>query len=123
MPEPVQVGEPLSLEDVERVALGAPVALGDGARGRIRAARAVIERAVAEGSTIYGVTTGFGALADTRIDPSQAAELQRGIVTSHATAVGPDLSRLEARAMLLLRAHVLALGHSGVRIDIVERMV
>ncbi len=123
MTAPVQLGEPLTLADVERVALGAPVALGDGARGRIAAARDVIARAVAEGVTMYGVTTGFGALADTRIDPSQASALQHGIVTSHATAVGPDLSRQEARAMLLLRAHVLALGHSGVRVELVERMV
>jgi histidine ammonia-lyase len=119
----VQLGEQLTLADVEKVALGAPVALGDGARTRIGAARDVIERAVAEGATIYGVTTGFGALADTRIDPSEASTLQHGIVTSHATAVGPDLSRVEARAMLLLRAHVLALGYSGVRAEVVERMV
>jgi len=123
MTQPVALGEPLTLEAVERVALGAPVTLGDGARGRMRASRDVIERAVAGGEIVYGVTTGFGALADTRIDPSQAATLQRGIVTSHATAVGPDLSRVEARAMLALRAHVLALGHSGVRVEIVERMV
>ena len=123
MPDAVRIGELLSLDDVERVALGAPVALGDGARDRMRASRDVIGRAVADGATMYGVTTGFGALADTRIDPGDAAALQRGIVTSHATAVGPDLSRVEARAMLLLRAHVLALGHSGVRVEIVERMV
>src|SRR6478736_3611049 len=123
MNQPVALGEPLGLDDVERVALGAPVTLGDEARGRIQASRDVIERAVADGATMYGVTTGFGALADTRIDPSQAATLQRGIVTSHATAVGPDLSRTEARAMLALRAHVLALGHSGVRVEVVERMV
>jgi histidine ammonia-lyase len=123
MSEAVHLGEPITLADVERVALGASVALGDGARGRIRASRDVIERAVAAGTTMYGVTTGFGALADTAIDPADATRLQRGIVTSHATAVGPDLSRVEARAMLLLRAHVLALGHSGVRVEIVERMV
>ena len=122
MTQPVQLGEPISLLDVERVAHGAPVTLGDGARARIQAARDVIERAVAAGTTMYGVTTGFGALADTRIDPSQASALQLGIVTSHATAVGPDLLRPEARAMLLLRAHVLALGHSGVRVELVERM-
>ena len=119
----MRIGDPLTLDDVERVAHGAPVALGDGARGRIEAARDVIERAVAEGATIYGVTTGFGALADTRIDPADASALQHGIVMSHATAVGPDLSLAESRAMLLLRAHVLALGHSGVRVEIVERMV
>jgi histidine ammonia-lyase len=83
----------------------------------------VIERALDDDRTIYGVTTGFGALADTRIDPTKAGELQRGIVLSHATAVGRPLSREEARAMLLLRAHVLALGHSGVRAELVDLMV
>src|SRR5258706_8409107 len=73
--------------------------------------------------TIYGVTTGFGALVETRIDPSQAAALQHGIVRSHATAVGRPLSREEARAMLLLRAHVLALGYSGVRSELIDLMV
>ena len=58
-----------------------------------------------------------------RIDPAQAADLQHGIVRSHATAVGRPLSRPEARAMLLLRAHVLALGHSGVRPEFVDLMV
>src|SRR3954465_16094181 len=98
MMQPVALGEPLTLDDVERGALRAPVAPGGGARGRIRASRDLIEPAVADGTTMYGVTTGFGALADTRIDPAQAATLQRGIVMSHATAVGPDLSRVAARA-------------------------
>jgi histidine ammonia-lyase len=83
----------------------------------------VIDRAVAAGETVYGVTTGFGALADTRIDASQAAQLQHGIVRSHATSVGRPLSREEARAMLLLRAHVLALGCSGVRPVLIDLMV
>ena len=120
---PIRLGEPLSLGDVVVVARGEPVAFGDEAATRVRAAREVVERAVAEGRTVYGVTTGFGALADTRIDPAEAAELQHRIVRSHATAVGPPLSREEARAMLLLRAHVLALGHSGVRPLVIERMV
>ena len=120
---PIRVGEPLSIEDVVAVARGAPVAFEPAARERVRAARAVIERALADGRTVYGVTTGFGALADTRIDPADASALQHGIVASHATAVGRPLSREEARAMLLLRAHVLALGHSGVREDVVDLMV
>ena len=82
-----------------------------------------MDEAVASGEVVYGVTTGFGALANVRIDPARAADLQQGIVRSHATAVGPPLSLEEARAMLLLRAHVLALGHSGVRPEIVELMV
>ena len=123
MTAPVQVGEALTLEDVAEVATGAPVAFGDAARDRVVGARRVIDAAVAAGRTIYGVTTGFGALADTVVDPRHASELQHGIIASHATAVGRPLSRPEARAMLLLRAHVLALGYSGVRPDVVDLMV
>jgi histidine ammonia-lyase len=119
----VEVGLDLDLADVVAVAEGAPVAFAEEARARVLASRAVVERAVDSGATIYGVTTGFGSLADVRIDPSRAAELQHGIVRSHATAVGRPLSRLEARAMLLLRAHVLALGYSGVRPEVVDLMV
>jgi histidine ammonia-lyase len=119
----VALGGALTLADVVAVARGAAVEFPDAARQRVVAARGVIERVVASGETVYGVTTGFGSLADVRIEPSQAAALQLGIVRSHATAVGRPLSREEARAMLLLRAHVLALGHSGVRPLIVERMV
>ncbi|HXF74400.1 MAG TPA: histidine ammonia-lyase [Actinomycetota bacterium] len=119
----VRLGEPLALEDVVAVARGAPVELGPEARRRMEASRAVVEGKVRAGETVYGVTTGFGALADVRIEPRAAALLQERIVRSHAAALGPLLSREEARAMLLLRAHVLALGRSGVRPLLVERMV
>ena len=119
----VALGERLTLEDVVAVARGARVTFGEEARSRVRAARDVVEAVVTSGATVYGITTGFGALADTRIDPAEAAELQHRIVRSHATAVGRPLSREEARAMLALRAHVLALGHSGVRPDVIELMV
>lgn len=119
---PVLIGEPLSLADVVAVARGAEVELPASAAERLHAARAVVEAAVASNETVYGVTTGFGSLANVRIDPGQADELQLGIVRSHATAVGPPLSREETRAMLLLRAHVLALGFSGVRVEVVQRM-
>ena len=120
---PVQVGETLTLEDVVAVARGQAVELPSSAVERLRAARAVVEEKVASNETIYGVTTGFGSLANVRIDPAQADDLQHSIVRSHATAVGHPLSREEARAMLLLRAHVLALGYSGVRHEVVERMI
>jgi histidine ammonia-lyase len=119
----VGVGERLEAEDVVAVAGGARVSFGDEARARVAAAREVIDDAVASGDTVYGVTTGFGALAHTRVEPSEASALQHGIVLSHATAVGAPLPREEARAMLLLRAHVLALGHSGVRPEVVDLMV
>jgi histidine ammonia-lyase len=120
---PVPIGSVLSLDEVVAVAAGAPVEFPANAREAVVAARGVIERAVAEGRTVYGVTTGFGALADTKIDPARSSELQHGIVRSHATSVGPCLSRAEARAMLLLRAHVLALGYSGVRPEVIDLMV
>ena len=119
----IRVGEPLSLADVVAVARGDEVELSREAAERVAAARAVVEAKVASGEVVYGVTTGFGSLANVRIDPDRAAELQHRIVRSHATAVGPLLSREEARAMLLLRAHVLALGHSGVRAELIERMI
>jgi histidine ammonia-lyase len=119
----VAVGETLSLADVVAVSAGADVSFATDARARVAAARRVVEDAVASGEVVYGVTTGFGALANVRVDPEQASDLQHGIVRSHATAVGRPLSRPEARAMLLLRAHVLALGHSGVRPELVDLMV
>ncbi|HEY7761780.1 MAG TPA: aromatic amino acid lyase, partial [Actinomycetota bacterium] len=97
----VRVGEPLAVDDVVAVADGAPVSFASEARARVEAGRAVIDRAIASGATIYGVTTGFGALAHTRVDPSDGSTLQHGIVRSHATAVGAALAREEARAMLL----------------------
>ena len=119
----VALGETLTLADVASVAVGADVVFSGDARQRVAAARRVVEDAVASGDVVYGVTTGFGALANVRIDAAQAADLQHGIVRSHATAVGRPLSRPEARAMLLLRAHVLALAHSGVRPELIDLMV
>jgi histidine ammonia-lyase len=120
---PVRVGEQLDVADVVAVARGDRVELSPSAVERMTAARALVDEKVASAETVYGVTTGIGSLATVRIAPEQAAQLQFDLVRSHATAVGPPLTREEARAMLLLRAHVLALGHSGVRPLVVERMV
>ncbi len=114
----------LSIEDVAAVAeRRAAVRVGDSARWRIGAARALVDEALASGAVVYGVTTGFGSLADVRLSPDHASALQHGLLRSHAVALGPELSAPEVRAMLLLRAHVLALGHSGVRLELVERFV
>jgi histidine ammonia-lyase len=120
---PVRVGEQLSVDDVVAVARGEQVEVTPAAAERMRAARAVVEEKVRSAETVYGVTTGIGSLATVRIPPEQAARLQYDLVRSHATAVGPPLTRQEARVMLLLRTHVLALGHSGVRPAVVDRMV
>ena len=86
----------------------------------MQASRAVIERLVDEGATVYGVTTGFGDLANVRIEPEQVAELQRNLVRSHTAGVGEPLPVDVVRAMLLLRANALALGLSGVRPELAE---
>ena len=99
---------------------GRQVALDPDAADRMRASREVIERLVAEGATVYGVTTGFGDLANVRIEPDQVAELQRNLVRSHTAGVGEPLPVDVVRAMLLLRANALAIGLSGVRPDLAE---
>lgn len=120
----VAVGAVLTPEDVGRVAYGrVPVRLAPGARERVRRARALVEDLVAGGAAVYGITTGVGALAGRRISPEQSAALQANIVRSHAAGVGPPLAPPEVRAMLLLRAHTLALGHSGIRPETLDLMV
>jgi histidine ammonia-lyase len=120
---PVTVGERLTFDDVQAVARGEEVTLSTEARARMEAARRVVEDLVASGSVVYGVTTGFGSLANVHLPAEEARRLQASLLRSHAVAVGPPLSEWETRAMLLLRAHVLALGHSGVRPELVHRLV
>jgi histidine ammonia-lyase len=124
---PALVGRPLSLVDLEDVARrGRPVALCPEARSRVQQARAAID-AIASGGDdaprVYGVNTGFGYLAETRISAEHVRQLQLNLVRSHACGVGPALGAAEARAMILLRAQVLALGHSGVRVEVIEQLL
>ena len=121
--EIVLTGADLSIADVEAVARGGQrVRLGDEARARMAEARDVVEKLVAAGEIVYGVTTGFGDLATTFIDPADSARLQENLLVSHAVGVGQPLPRDVVRAMLLLRANTLALGHSGCRPALVDRI-
>lgn len=120
MSAPTLVGRPLSLRDVVRVARdGQPVALCPDAARRIAASRAYVEQIVAEGRMVYGVTTGFGKLANVRIDPADVQQLQRNLIVSHAMGVGAPFPTEVVRAMLLLRAQSLAQGNSGIRVDVI----
>jgi histidine ammonia-lyase len=124
MPPLPLTGRDLTIEHVIEVARGRrEVSLDPDAADRMRATRGVVERLVTEGATVYGVTTGFGDLADVRIEPGHAAELQRNLVRSHAAGVGDPLPDEVVRAILLLRANALAVGLSGVRVAIVELLV
>ncbi|CAN5705761.1 histidine ammonia-lyase [soil metagenome] len=120
---PVTLGGNLTLGDIVRAAHGAEVSIAPHVADKVGAAREVVERAVASRLTVYGITTGIGDLANVRIDPAEARLLQRDIVRSHATAVGPSLPREVVRAMLLLKARTFAYGASGVRFEVLERLV
>jgi histidine ammonia-lyase len=107
------------LEDVARHG-AAPPALDEADRARIAAARAVVEDALASGTAVYGVTTGFGRLENVRIGADDAAQLQVNLLRSHAVGSGPPLPDEVVRGMLLLLASSLRRGHSGVRVELVE---
>lgn len=116
--------EPLSVADVVAVARdGARVTVADDLDAVMAPSRAVVDRAVAEGRTVYGVTTGFGALASTRIPAAQVARVQSALVRSHAAGMGADVDREVVRAMQLLKARALAAGASGVRPVVVRAIV
>ena len=117
-------GQRLSLAQIAAVASGTEaVALSNSARQRVEESREIVERIVAEGRTVYGVNTGFGRLSDVRIEPGELRALQLNLVRSHACGLGNPLSIEESRAMLLLRANVLALGYSGCRPIVIEKLI
>jgi histidine ammonia-lyase len=117
-------GQSLTIEAVEAVARGgASTVLGDRARERVAASRQVIDDILSSDRVAYGINTGFGRLAEVRIAPDQLERLQLNLLRSHACGVGEPFSEEVVRAMLLLRANVLATGHAGCRPVIVERVL
>src|SRR5712691_4889131 len=117
-------GQTLTLEQIAAVAHGRErVALAADARSRMEQSRRVVEKIVSENRTVYGVNTGFGKLSDVRIEPGQLRALQLNLVRSHSCGIGNPLSIAEARAMLLLRANVLACGLSGARAVVADTLV
>jgi histidine ammonia-lyase len=116
-------GDPLRAEEVVAVARhGAKVSVGAGLAKGMEPARQRVEEHLAADRAVYGITTGFGALADVRIPKEDLVRLQRNLVRSHAAAAGDPLPAEVVRAMMLLRARALAAGRSGVRPVLVERI-
>ena len=114
-------GEQISLVQLAAVASGGEaVHISDRARPRILASRKLIEQIIERDAVVYGVNTGFGKLAEVRIGRHELRQLQLNLVRSHACGIGNPLSEPEVRAMMLLRANVLALGLSGVRCEVIE---
>jgi len=118
------IGRPLALVDVHQVAReDLAVTLDDSARAQLAHTRSHLEAALDSGATIYGVNTGFGALSETRVSNEDLAALQVNLLRSHAVGVGAPLSKVFVRALLLLRAHTLALGASGASPALVDHLI
>ena len=117
-------GQSLTIAQVVRVAQAAPgtlhLRLDDAAQARVRRAQAAVEQIIAQEQVVYGITTGFGAFKNILISPEQTTQLQRNILMSHAVGVGAPFPTNVVRAMMLIRANTLALGHSGVRPQVIE---
>ncbi|HIP73543.1 MAG TPA: histidine ammonia-lyase, partial [Anaerolineae bacterium] len=116
-------GNELEVDDVVAVANGRPVQLSPDALPKIQQSRRAVEQLVADGEVVYGITTGFGRFKDKIISADQVAQLQVNLVRSHAVGVGPDLPPEVVRAMMLARANTLALGHSGVRVAVIQLLL
>lgn len=117
-------GEHLTIEDLHRFVFGGATAeLAPSARERMKASRTVIERLVESGTAVYGVNTGFGRMASTRISRNEISHLQLNLVRSHSCGVGAPLSEAATRAMLVLRANAIAKGFSGVRPLVADTLI
>ncbi len=122
--DPIIIGRSLTLSEVVRIARGhSKVALHPDARERVRATREQLDAGIAAGRTIYGVNTGFGALSDTTIPADKLSQLQCNLLRSHAVGVGEPLAAGDVRALLALRAHTLALGHSAVTPGLLDQLI
>ncbi|HEY3790158.1 MAG TPA: aromatic amino acid lyase, partial [Urbifossiella sp.] len=116
-------GQPFTLEQIQQIAEGAlEPSLSHAARLRIESAREVVDKLLREKKTVYGVNTGFGKLADVHIPACELEQLQVNLVRSHAAGLGNPLAEGETRALMLLRANVLATGYSGCRPILIDTL-
>lgn len=121
-------GSDVDLETLWLVANGRPsvdykVVLASAARQKMVASRTYIETRMKSGDAIYGVNTGFGAFSSVRISDDEIEQLQRNLIRSHSVGVGPLFTKAQTRAILFLRANALARGHSGIRAEVVEKLL
>ena len=119
-PTIVDIGAPLTPHDVVTVArLGTPVTVGEQAMERVKQASDLVESLADDPNPHYGISTGFGALASTRVPRDHRVALQRSLIRSHAASTGPRVETEVIRAMMILRLKTMASGHTGVRPEVV----
>src|SRR6185295_6636182 len=114
--------ETISLDELRQLWSGAEARLDDASMQRIANAAASVDRIVAGGETVYGVNTGFGLLASTRIPAERLAELQTNLILSHSAGLGDPLPRHVTRLMIVLKLLGLGRGYSGVRPLVIEAL-
>ena len=120
----IVTGDALTLEDLVAVARGqARAELGPDVEARMERSRRVVADAVEQDKVMYGITTGFGALADTHVGRQDLERMQLALVRSHSAGVGEPLPDDAVRGLLLLRARTLTAGYSGVRVDLPRRLL
>jgi histidine ammonia-lyase len=112
----------IDLSTLRRIWAGAAASLDDSSMQRVAEAAASVDRIVAGGETVYGVNTGFGLLASTRIPDDRLAELQTNLILSHSAGLGDPLPRHVTRLMIVLKLLGLGRGHSGVRLLVIEAL-
>lgn len=118
-------GEGLKVEQVYQVAYSAEVkiSLAESARQLMKKSRDYIEGRIRAGEVMYGVNTGFGAFSSVKISDNEIEALQRNLIRSHSAGIGEPFTKAQTRAMMLLRANALARGHSGIRAEVVEKIL
>ena len=114
--------EQISLDQLRRLWTGVEASLDDASMRRVSESAAAVERIVAGGETVYGINTGFGLLANTRIPNERLAELQTNLILSHSAGLGDPFPRHVTRLMILLKLLGLGRGHSGVRPLVIEAL-
>ncbi len=117
-------GNTLSPEAMLLAATGiATVSIAEESLPRISAARTVVEGIIERGEFAYGINTGFGALCSTNIDAESLSQLQVNLIRSHACGIGEPMDAVPVRAMMVARANSLCKGHSGIRVEVIQRLV
>lgn len=117
-------GSQLTIEQMKEILYnGSQISIAEQAKERVRESRARVERVVKEGRTVYGINTGFGKFSDVKIEEHEVNLLQLNLIRSHACGVGEPFPELVSRAMVVLRLNALLKGYSGIRLEVLERLV
>jgi len=121
----IKIGKPINIEDVISVSFDKEVVveIDSSVKDRVQKSRKIVDDIVGGNKAVYGINTGFGSLSDIKIDPDKLKQLQVNLIRSHSAGVGDLLDEEYVRAMMLLRAHNVSLGYSGVRMEVINSIL